>query len=198
VSPLEPLRLDEVPGLEDLGRMYQSVFGFVPNSLRVMARRPAIVSAYASLRRAVMDPDGTVPLELKNLIGHIASRTAGCRYCQAHTIFGASRSGSDPARLQELWDFETSEYFTAAERAALAFAAAAAAVPNAVDEAALTRLRSHWDDGQVVEIVAVVALFGFLNRWNDSLATPLEEPSRAVAETLLGRRGWQPGKHLAG
>jgi hypothetical protein len=56
-------------------------------------------------------------------------------------------------------------------------------------------LREHWDDGQIVELLAVVAVYGFLNRWNDSLATALEEPSQIVAEEILGRKGWEVGKH---
>ena len=57
------------------------------------------------------------------------------------------------------------------------------------------RLGEYWDDGQIVEILAVVALYGFLNRWNDSLATTLEEPSQTVTEEVLGAEGWEVGKH---
>ena len=75
------------------------------------------------------------------------------------------------------------------------FATAAASVPNAVTENILKQLWQHWDDGQVVEIMAVIALFGFLNRWNDSMATPLEEAPAVCANQTLGQRGWQIGKH---
>ena len=56
-------------------------------------------------------------------------------------------------------------------------------------------MSEYWDDGQIVEILAVVALYGFLNRWNDSLATTLEEPSQTVTEEVLGPKGWDVGKH---
>ena len=59
----------------------------------------------------------------------------------------------------------------------------------------MAQLWQHWDDGQVVEIMGVVALFGFLNRWNDSMATPLEDAPAACAIELLGERGWEIGKH---
>lgn len=195
MSRLEPIGLEGVPGLADVGRMYQSVYGFVPNGLRIMARRPAIAEGFLHLRKAVMDPEGSVPVGLKNLIAHVASLTAGCRYCQAHSIFGAERAGEDRERLADVWDFETSDRFTEAERAALRVAAAAAAVPNGVADEDVAGLRAHWDDGQVVEIVAVIALFGFLNRWNDTLRTTLEGPSEAAATALLGGRGWDPGRH---
>jgi uncharacterized peroxidase-related enzyme len=196
MSRIEPLSLDTIPELLDLSRFYQEIFGFVPNGARIMAHRPEIVLGYVHLRKAVMDPsDGTVPAELKSLIGHVASRTAGCRYCQAHTIYSAAGSDAAEARVEAVWDYQSSDLFTAAERAALDLAVAAGSVPNGVTDAHFDELRRYWDDGQIVEILAVVALYGFLNRWNDSLATQLEEPSRVVAERLLGPSGWTVGKH---
>ena len=56
-------------------------------------------------------------------------------------------------------------------------------------------LKKHRDDGQIVEITALVSFFGFFNRWNDSLATPLVEEPIAVAEKHLARPGWTLGKH---
>ena len=74
-------------------------------------------------------------------------------------------------------------------------AVAAAASPNGVTAEDFVRMSEYWAEGQVVEILAVVALYGFLNRWNDSLATTLEEPSQTVTEEILGSKGWDVGKH---
>ncbi len=196
MTRLQPLSLDAVEGLEEVERTYQRTLGFVPNGLRIMARRPEIVRGFIALRRAVLDPaSGTVPAELKNLVAHMASHTHGCRYCEAHALQGAGRAGADQARLEAIWEYQTSELFSEAERAALDFAVHAASVPNLVTEADIDRLREHWDEGQIVEILAAVSLYGFLNRWNDSLATPLEEGSGAFAEAAIGHKGWTRGKH---
>ncbi|HYD58140.1 MAG TPA: carboxymuconolactone decarboxylase family protein, partial [Burkholderiales bacterium] len=56
-------------------------------------------------------------------------------------------------------------------------------------------LRRHWSEGEIVELLGVVAMFGFLNRWNDSMATPLEPVPTGVAEKALGDHGWSAGKH---
>jgi len=85
--------------------------------------------------------------------------------------------------------------FSEAEKAAFDFAVAAAAIPNGVDEAIAENLRRHWDDGQIVEILGVVSLFGFLNRWNDSMATTLEDNACRIGEDYLAGRGWERGKH---
>lgn len=188
--------LNSIPELQDLEEFYLEVFGFVPNGIRLMAHRPAIVAGFMQLRRAVVDPTTSqVPVAFKDLVGHIASKVAGCRYCQAHTIFGANRAGVEAERLEALWEYQTSDLFTEAERAALDLAAAAAAVPNGVTDELFARVREYWDDGQIVEIMAVIALYGFLNRWNDTLTTPLEEPSQRAAAVALGNRGWDAGKH---
>ena len=101
MSRLGNISLDAIEELEGVEEMYETVFGFVPNGVRIMARRPGIVQGFLHLRRSVFDPaTSEVPLELKGLIGHIASKTAGCRYCQAHAIYGSDRSGTDRARLE--------------------------------------------------------------------------------------------------
>jgi len=41
-------------------------------------------------------------------------------------------------------------------------------------------------------------MFGFLNRWNDSMATPLEEEPVEVGEKHLAKLGWDIGKHGVG
>ncbi len=145
MTRLEPLSLDQVEGLEEVEQTYQRTLGFVPNGLRIMARRPEIVRGFIALRRAVLDPaSGTVPAELKNLVAHIASRTHGCMYCQAHALQGAGRAGAEQARLEAIWEYQSSELFSEAERAALDFAVHAAAVPNLVTDADFIRLRQHW------------------------------------------------------
>ena len=55
--------------------------------------------------------------------------------------------------------------------------------------------RNGVSDGEITEILGVVAMFAFLNRWNDTMATPLEAPAAAIAQRALGDQGWTAGKH---
>ena len=71
----------------------------------------------------------------------------------------------------------------------------AAKQPNEATQADFDALKEHFDDGQIVEIVASIALFGYLNRWNDTMATELEPLAVEVAERTIGPVGWEPGKH---
>lgn len=194
LAPLPPDR-----SLSDVFAAYEKSLGFVPNSALVMQRKPAILRAFAQLSAAInADPGAEVDRGFKRLLAHLASRTAGCQYCMAHTVEGAAQQGVAEAKLSAIWEYRTSPLYSAAERVALDFALAAAAVPNDVTDAMFAELKRHWTESQIVEIVAVIALFGFLNRWNDTFATPLEEEAIAAGEKYLARGGWQPGKHLAG
>jgi uncharacterized peroxidase-related enzyme len=196
---VSPLPADHDAEIADLAHFFEGTLGFAPNSVLTMMRRPALARAFTELNRAVMSNEGRVTSELKRLIGHVASRAAGCRYCEAHTIRAAERfgaqQGADAERLAQVWQFRDSALFTPAEKAALEFACAAASVPGAVDEAIGTELRRHWDEGEIVELTAVIALFGYLNRWNDAMATELESPAAADGKRWLAAQGWSAGKH---
>jgi uncharacterized peroxidase-related enzyme len=194
MAHVPPLPRSAVPEFSERFDHYEATRGFVPNSIQTMARRPAIADAFMDLNRAVLY-QGSVPEELKMLVSLIASQAAGCRYCQAHMANLASIYQASDARIAAVWEFQTSPLFSAAERAALQLAYKASLVPNEAGAEEFAALREHFDDGQIVEIVATIALFGYLNRWNDTMATDLEALPGQVAERALGDRGWSPGKH---
>jgi uncharacterized peroxidase-related enzyme len=196
MAHVKPLARDQLAEFEPLFKMVEATMGFVPNSMLTMGRRPDILRAFAGLAGAVLG-GGSVPPDLKQLVAYIASTAAGCRYCQAHTAGAAARIGVDGSKLADAWDFERSARFTPAEKAALTFARDAAIIPNAVTGSHFDDLRKHFNDAEIVELMAVIALFGWLNRWNDTMATELEAEAREFASTALAPRGWAVGKHAA-
>lgn len=194
VDALDEDRLE--PDLLEEFAFFRGTLGGIPNSIRTMARRPEIAHAYTALNQAVMADYGAVTQEFKRLIGYVASFASGCLYCQAHMILASERFGASEERLGDVYDFEGSPHYTEAEKAALAYAHAAASVPNMVTDEVGARLRDHWSEEAIVEITAVVALFGYLNRWNDSMGTALEElPHDRGRARLADATGWEAGKH---
>lgn len=195
--------------------------GFVPNSMRAMSEEPALLGSFSMLSGLILgDPKKTsprtilrlvfknmfwsskymkrkdrVPISLRHLVGHMASKAAGCQYCQAHTIGNAKMSGVSEAKLHAIWEFETSDLFDEKDRAALRFAMAAGAHPNAVSPKHFQELKQHFSRKQILELGAVVSLFGFLNRWNETFATELEAPAIAHADEYLAHKGWTIGRH---
>ena len=172
----------------------QMMGGFVPNSLFTMGHRPEILQAFMMLAGAINGP-GTVDTGLKQLVAYVASNAAGCRYCQAHTSAHAAHAGIAADKIAHAFEFESHLGFSDAERAALRLARDSALQPNLVEAGHFAALREHFDEPQIVELVAVSALFGFLNRWNDTMATELEDVPRGFAAGHLGAAGWEIGKH---
>ena len=197
MARMEPLPLEDCadPELRALLDHFVGTLGFVPNSLLTMQRVPALAKAVVQMNKAVFDPKGRVDLGLKRLVGHMASAASGCQYCKAHTTVSATRAGIEDEKMAAVYDYRTSPLFNDAERAALEFAMSAASVPNAVTDESYRELAEHWTEEEIVEILGVVCMFGVLNRWNDSMATSLEDEPLAVAGALIGDKGWQPGKH---
>ena len=192
---VRPLSDDELADVEEIISASRQASGYVPTSLRVMARKPAILRAFSGLFAAVMRTESEVDTGTKWLLAHSVSSAAGCRYCQAHTAANGAKAGIDPAKAAALLQYETSDLFTGPERAVIGFGLAAGTTPNAVEPAHFEALRAYYSEDGLVELTAVVSIFGWLNRWNDTLASDLENAPLSFAASHLAQRGWDPGKH---
>ncbi len=47
-----------------------------------------------------------------------------------------------------------------------------------------------------MEMLGVISLFGFLNRWNDTMGTSLEDGAIESGKQYLEKYGWEKGKHV--
>ena len=185
IDELQERGVDVSPFLKD--------FAELPGSVATLGYRPDILQGTLGLWQAVMGA-GTLPAELKYLAGYLASMSAGCRYCSAHTASNAAQgAGSD--KVAAVWDYERSPLFSEAERAALRFAQLAGQAPSGVQDEDVAELKRHYSETEIVELLAVVALYGFFNRWNDSLAIPLEATPLSFAKATIAAHGWEVGNH---
>ena len=192
VTPLDPNHDTET---KKLAEFFNETLGFCPNSVLTMQHRPAISKAFINLNKAVMANEGRVTSALKRMIAWVSSNATGCRYCQAHAIRAAERYGAEQEQLDNIWEYRTHPAFSEAERAALDFSLAASQIPNTVNGDIKARLYEHWNEGEIVEMLGVISLFGYLNRWNDSMGTSIEDGAVESAEQYLGEIGWEKGKH---
>ncbi|MFL2706097.1 MAG: carboxymuconolactone decarboxylase family protein [Gammaproteobacteria bacterium] len=192
---VKPLKPEANLKVKELADFFNETLGFCPNSVLTMQIRPEVASAFIGLNKAVMENHGKVTSALKRMIAWVSSNAAGCRYCQAHAIRAAERYGANQEQLKNIWEYRTNEAFNEAERVALDFALAASQIPNSVDSELEERLRIYWNEGEIVEILGVISLFGFLNRWNDSMGTSIEVGAIESAEKYLTKNGWNKGKH---
>ena len=153
-----------------------SATGFVANSMLTLSHRPEIAKAVLELIRAVVrNPDGTVDPALRWMVAHVSSLSNGCSYCSAHTFKNGGDNGVPKDKLEALWEFETSDVFSDAELAALRVAMTGGQCPSYATPEDMAELKRHFSDAQIVEIGAVIALFGFNNRWNALMETQVED-----------------------
>ena len=196
MAHVDPLPEDATPELAEDFETFEDILGFVPNSLLTMQRKPAVVEGFQALTEAVMEEADEVDPGFKRLAAHMSSHAAGCQYCEAHSLIAADLNGVSQEKIDALWDYRESDLYTEKERAGLDFALAAGQVPNEVDEEIMAAMREHWTDDEIVELLAAISLYGFLNRWNDTMATELENVPREVGERVLSDRGWDGGEHV--
>ncbi|SVC00871.1 uncharacterized protein METZ01_LOCUS253725 [marine metagenome] len=189
---VRPKSREQLPETEPIFSMVEASMGFVPTSMLTMAHWPELLQTFGAFAGNVLN-SGKVDPGLKQLIAFVISNSAGCRYCQAHTSHSAAKRGVSVEKINAAFEFETSDLFDEAERAALRVALHAGMVPNAVEPTHMAALNEHYTARQCVEIVAVISLFGYLNRWNDTMASTLEDKPVSFASTNLP--SWEIGKH---
>ncbi len=196
MSRIKPLSLDELsPDLRKAMEFAEDLMGFTPNDVLAMARWPAFLHAVKTLVDVVYSAEELDDV-LKRMIATVVSGAAGCRYCQAHTAHGAVKMvGADAEKISTVWEYETSDLFSDAERAALRLALAAGGNPNAATDEHFTELEKHFSGQQIMEIMGVISVFGLLNRWNDTVATKLEDAPLNFAKATLRKDDWEPGRH---
>ena len=194
MTHITPKQREDVPDLAPMLQMVEASMGFLPTSMMTMAHWPELTQAFGGLGATILNGGELAP-GLKQMIAFAVSNAAGCRYCQAHTAKSAQKNAVSAEKIQALFEFEHSDLFSDQEKAALRVAVHAGMVPNAVEAQHMAELSKYFSDKQAVEVVAVISLFGFLNRWNDTMATTLEDAPKSFAADQLAAHGWVAGKH---
>jgi uncharacterized peroxidase-related enzyme len=155
----------------ETGKIYETYLqerGNVPNMFRTVAHRPEIFRTMIAHFRAVMNT-GTVPVKLKELVIVRTSQLNHCDYCLAsHTVLAAKLGWSDE-QIADLANFRSRDDFTAAEKLALELAERATLDSKTVDDAFWNQLREHYDEGEIIELLAAIGLFNYFNRFNNAL-----------------------------
>lgn len=134
-------------------------------------------------------------IELNMMVFTVSSLASGCRHCQAHGSYALDKFSVPIEKVQALWSYETSELFDDRERAALDFALAAGSSPSGVDATHHAALRAHFSDEEARTLLATVAVGGFMNRYNDALASVTDQESVDWAHEHLSPLGWDLGRH---
>ena len=174
---------------ENLFQGVESFMGYLPNAHLAMAERPELLIAFSGLASTVFQAEG-IDIQTKQLIALASSLSSGCKYCQAHTSHGAERAGMKEEKIADILNYSESKNYTDKEKALLDLAFAAGITPNKSTQSHFDNLKKYFSKKEIIDIVSVIALFGFLNRWNDTLGTVLEEVPESFVENKLRPLGW--------
>ena len=174
---------------ENLFQGVESFMGYLPNAHLAMAERPELLMAFSGLASTVFQAEG-IDIKTKQLIALASSLSSGCKYCQAHTSHGAERAGMKEEKIADILNYSESKNYTDKEKALLDLAFAAGITPNKSTQSHFDNLKKYFSKKEIIDIVSVIALFGFLNRWNDTMGTVLEEVPESFVENKLRPLGW--------
>ena len=174
---------------ENLFQGVESFMGYLPNAHLAMAERPELLMAFSGLASTVFQAEG-IDIQTKQLIALASRLSSGCKYCQAHTSHGAERAGMKEEKIADILNYSESKNYTDKEKALLDLAFAAGVTPNKSTQSHFDNLKKYFSKKEIIDIVSVIALFGFLNRWNDTMGTVLEEVPESFVENKLRPLGW--------
>ena len=184
IAHIETKKREDFPEFKDLFDLVESFMGYLPNAYLLMADKPDLMQAFAKMSASVFSAD-VLDIPSKQLIALASSLSAGCKYCQSHTSHGAERAGVPNEKIADILNYQTSQYYEAKEVALLDLAFASGEVPNKATKAHFEKLKEFYSKEQILEAVAVISFFGFLNRWNDTFGTEIEEiPANYLSEKL--------------
>lgn len=180
IQPVDP---------ENVGAESRAVFeefieerGAIPNMFRTLALREEIMQTAAAHMRAIFTT-GTVDPALKEMLAVRVSQLNDCAYCRTSHTALAMKLGVSESLLDAMYHIDSHrDEFTPAELAALAFADRMTTDARNVDEDVWAEVREYFDEGQIIEIAAVVGLFNYFNRFNDALRVEIT-PSATPAPT---------------
>lgn len=177
-------RVDRSQVSEEMNALFDKIYaerGNVPNMFRVMAHRPKIFATMQAHFAAVLNT-GTLPRRLKELIIVRTSQLNQTPYCLAsHTRLAKNLGWSDD-QLTHLADWPRREDFNSAEKAALRLAETVTRDAHSLSDEQFAELRTHYSEGEIVELLCAIGLFNYFNRFNDALQMQSTKPGEGARE----------------
>ncbi len=136
--------------------------------IQAMSLRPELLQGFAALSEAIY-PGGLVERRTKELIILESSRSNACQFCTASHVsiarmLGIGDDTGDPLRLLDRPDLMNDR-----ERLAVELMRSVRRDSNRVPEELFVRLRQHFSEPEVVELVAMIGLITMLNLFNNTL-----------------------------
>ncbi len=138
--------------------------GSVPEWVKVMAYRPEILKNFVSLFRAIM-MQGTVENLLKWKIAYLVSETLKCPFCVDVTTKMMKKLGASEETIREVLELSEAE-----DKTVFSLVKDVTLDGHLDNPELFEELQKHFTNPQVIEIISVMGLFNYINRFNNTLA----------------------------
>jgi uncharacterized peroxidase-related enzyme len=170
---ISTVQADQATGkAKELLEGVQRKLGMTPNMMKTMANSAAVLEAYLGLNGALSH--GSLPAKLREQISLVIAEENGCGYCRAaHSAIG-KMVGLSAEAINDARHGASQE---AKAHAALQFARIVTQKRGHVSDADLAEVRrAGYNDAEVSEIIANVALNIFTNYFNEAANTEIDFP----------------------
>jgi alkylhydroperoxidase family enzyme len=176
------------PEVQNIYRLAESYFGHVPNLVKVLATNPAFCNSITEFMMEALG-EGRVSWAFKELVILKTLRSTGCYYGYGAHEKLAQELGNSPDRLGDLNNslWTTSPHYSDAERAVFALVEQIAIDANDAGDDIWMPLLEHWDNGQLVELNAVITTFLNIGRMGDTLG--VSDPCCSLARWRRRQQG---------
>jgi alkylhydroperoxidase family enzyme len=136
--------------------------------LHIVAHSPGMLLPYAQMSAFSQGCTQLSP-QVRALAMHLAAHLNGCAWRLDYGQHLGAKAGVPAEKLAKVHAYTTDPAFSAAERAALAFAEEMTMVGGHVTDETFAEARRHFSEREVVELTLAVAAENFFNRMNAAL-----------------------------
>jgi AhpD family alkylhydroperoxidase len=159
----------------ELSALYDALLqqrGVVPNMFKTVANTPALALGFAALLKPLLT-DGALPGWYKELVATRMSVLQGSLYAvAAHSLSAKQKGATEEHIVAVKADFESGP-FTEAEKLGLRCADRLHHSATQIDDSFYAKLKSMYNDQQIVELIATASVFEFFPRFVDALRIPV-------------------------
>lgn len=179
---------DADPITKEVYAKAQARFEMVLNIFKITGNAPEIGAKMWEIFFEILK-DGCVEWKTKELLILKTTKMGECLYCVTQHETVSTRLGIPAEKQVDLVGdrYRTSPHFDEAERAILDLNVALLTDPQAISQELWSRIKKHWDDAQIVEILVTIGAYLQVSKFGDAMGVELEpvfhgQPLRLFAE----------------
>jgi len=136
----------------------------VPEWIKVMAHRPEILKEFYELFKTIMGK-GEINSALKWRIAYLISEENKCPFCVDVTTMMLKKLGASEEEIENAKDFRT---LSEKEREIMELVKEVTKKAHVCTPGLFEKMKKNFSEKEIVEIVSIVGLFNYINRFNNT------------------------------